>query len=241
MKKIKFRGFDLFHNNADAAESMIRQIDDFPSFFTPIGERPLIIDCGANIGVSVLEWKTRWPHAEIICFEPDPFASKILQMNVDKNDIPGIQCVHAAVSDCEGTVDFHGDLSPKADARGNSLNAAWAKRDGSSQTQVKCTRLSPYLAKRDVSFLKLDIEGAEQRVLNEIAGCLDRVHAIYIEVHETNMSGNVNSLAAIEKILSEAGFTIEKETRYSEHALPSKLDKWRQEVDAVLTQLLCWR
>ena len=93
MKKIKFRGFDLFHNNADAAESMIRQIDDFPSFFTPIGERPLIIDCGANIGVSVLEWKTRWPHAEIICFEPDPFASKILQMNVDKNDIPGIQCV----------------------------------------------------------------------------------------------------------------------------------------------------
>lgn len=241
MKSIKFRGFDLFHNNRDAAESMVRQIDEFPSFFTPKGDRPLIVDCGANIGVSALEWKYRWPHAEIICFEPDPFASKILQTNIDKNDIAGIRCVHSAVSDCDGTVDFYGDLSPTADARGNSLEPAWADRAGSSKTSVTCTRLSPYLLDRDVSFLKLDIEGAEQRVLGEIAHCLDRVEAIYVEVHETDDSIEVNSLAAVEEILTKAGFTIEKEPRYSEHALPESLDQWRQETNAVLTQLLCWR
>lgn len=238
---MKFRGFDLFHNNQDAAESMVRQIDEFPSFFTPQGDRPLIIDCGANIGVSVLEWKTRWPQAEIICFEADPFASEILQMNVDKNCIAGIECIHAAVSDCDGIVEFYGDISPTADARGNSLDANWADRAGSSQTQVECTRLSPYLAGRDVSFLKLDIEGAEQRVLTEIADCLDRVAALYVEVHETDDSNDINSLVAIERILSTAGFKIEKEERYSEHAFPESLDQWQQETNAVLTQLLCWR
>ncbi|WP_419189814.1 FkbM family methyltransferase [Stieleria marina] len=238
---MKFRGFDLFHNNQEAAESMVRQIDEFPSFFTPAGDRPLIVDCGANIGVSVLEWKTRWPQAEIICFEPDPFAFEILQANVDENDIAGIECINAAVSNCDDTVDFFGDLSPTADARGNSLEAAWADREGSSQTSVRCTKLSPYLTDRDVSFLKLDIEGAEQRVIEEIAGCLDRVQALYVEVHETDESLAVNSLASIEKTLLAAGFTIEKEPRYSEHALPESLDEWREEANAVLTQLLCWR
>ncbi len=241
MKSMKFRGFDLFHNNRDAAESMVRQIDEFPSFFTPVGDRPLIVDCGANIGVSALEWKTRWPHAEIICFEPDPFANKILQTNVDRNRIAGIQCVHAAVSDCDGTFDFYGDLSPNADARGNSLEAAWANRTGNSKTRVPCKRLSPYLAGRDVSFLKLDIEGAEQRVLVEITDCLDRVAAMYVEVHETDASHDVNSLAVIERILTTAGFTIEKEQRHSDHAFPESLDQWQQETNAVLTQLLCWR
>lgn len=220
---------------------MIRQIDDFPSFFTPQGDRPLIVDCGANIGVSVMEWKTRWPNAEIICFEPDPYAFEILQTNIDSNGIAGIECIQAAVSDREDTVDFYGDLSPTADARGNSLEAAWADREGCSQTTVQCTRLSSYLAGRDVSFLKLDIEGAEQRVLTEIADCLGRVQAIYVEVHETDEGLAVNSLPVIEKRLSAAGFTIEKEPRYSEHALPESLDQWRQDANAVLTQLLCWR
>ena len=103
MQKLNFRGFKLFHQNSEAAESMIRQIDQFPSFFTPTSERPWIIDCGANIGVSVLEWKTRWPQSRIVCFEPDPFAFSRLKMNVDRNDIPGIECLNLALADTDGT------------------------------------------------------------------------------------------------------------------------------------------
>ena len=61
---------------------MIRAIDEFPSFFSVDGADPLIIDCGANIGISVLEWKSRWPMARVICFEPDPDAFRLLEMNI---------------------------------------------------------------------------------------------------------------------------------------------------------------
>src|ERR1700693_4874079 len=33
---------------------------------------PLIIDCGSNIGMSILYFKRRYPKARIIGFEPDP-------------------------------------------------------------------------------------------------------------------------------------------------------------------------
>lgn len=241
MQRMKFRGFKLFYENRSAAESMVRQIDEFPSFFTPTEERPLIVDCGANIGVSILEWKTRWPGSQVICFEPDPFAFKILHKNVEENDIPGVTCINAAVSDFDDTVTLYGDISAFGDARGNSIDAAWGKRMGSCQTSVVCKRLSRYIADRNVSFLKLDIEGAEQRVLMEIAGYLDRVQAIYVEVHETDASISYNSSAAIEHILRDAGFMIETERRYDKHALPEHLDSWQRSVGARQTQLLGYR
>lgn len=220
---------------------MIRAIDEFPSFFTPTTAEPLIIDCGANIGISVLEWKTRWPLARILCFEPDPDSFRLLNMNIEDNDIPGVKCINAAVADFDGTATLYGDLGKGADARGNSIEAAWGQRRGTSTTQVRCRRLSPYLTGTTVDFLKLDIEGAEQRVVGEIATQLDQVGALYVEVHETDELAATNSVAGVSHLLASAGFTIELETRFEPHALPAHLDGWRETVNASQTQLLCWR
>ncbi|MCG8653770.1 MAG: FkbM family methyltransferase [Pirellulales bacterium] len=241
MPMTRFRGFKLFHHNPEATESMIRQIDEFPSFFRPTESRPLIIDCGANIGVSVLEWKTRWPQAQIVCFEPDPFAFELLQKNVDANDVPNVECIAAAVSDHDGTTTLYGDVSRKGDARGNSIDPAWGRRSESTEVLVACTRLSGYLAGRNVSFLKLDIEGAEERVLREIAAHLERVQAIYLEVHETDESLSYNSVERIVDLLAAAGFQIDSETRYQQHALPAHLQAWQHRVGARQFQLMCWR
>lgn len=240
MQHMKFRNYKLHYTDRDAAESMVRQIDDFPSFFTPSGDRPLIIDCGANIGVTVLEWKARWPHCEIICFEPDPFAFEALQTNIERNDIPGVKCLNVALADHEGTVDLYGDISAQGDARGNSIDPAWAERGYGDHTSVESHKLSRYLD-REVSFLKLDIEGAEQRVVEEIAGHLKPVQAIYVEVHETDDSVEYNSADQIERLLTDAGFTIEVTSRYEEHALPAHLDDWRLDVGARQVEMLCWK
>ncbi|TWU43259.1 2-O-methyltransferase NoeI [Novipirellula aureliae] len=244
---LKFRGYKLFYQNRDAAESMVRQIDDFPSFFTPQHDRPFIVDCGANIGVSVLEWKRRWPGCEILCFEPNPHTFNILQKNIDANDIPGVRCVNAALADHNGHTTLYGDLAKQGDARGNSIDPAWGDRselaasNQSGEVQVVCKRLSPYLKGRVVSFLKLDIEGAEQQVLTEIAAELETVEAIYVEIHETRDSLARNSVDAIEQQLKLAGFTMEAESRFDQHALPPHLDDWQKRVGASQTQVMAWR
>jgi FkbM family methyltransferase len=241
IRKTRFRGFQLYFENEQATDSMLRAIDDFPSFFTPGGTSPLIIDCGANIGVSVLEWKYRWPMSRVICFEPDPFAFELLKTNIDRNDLPGVECVQAALADFDGRASLHGDLGRGADARGNSLRRSWGSREETESIEVRCTRLAPYLAREPVAFLKIDIEGAEEAVLRDSSTELRSVDAAYVEVHETDELLDTNSLRCIERILIEAEFQIEVESRFGPHALPAHLQGWQRQVGAKQTQLLCWR
>jgi hypothetical protein len=42
-------------------------------------EAPLIIDCGSNIGMSILNFKTQYPKSRIIAFEPDNSNFEILK------------------------------------------------------------------------------------------------------------------------------------------------------------------
>src|SRR5688572_14359002 len=50
--------------------------------FNPSSENPVIIDCGANMGVSVLFFAKEYPKARIIAFEPDAAIYDVLQKNI---------------------------------------------------------------------------------------------------------------------------------------------------------------
>jgi FkbM family methyltransferase len=241
IQKTRFRGYELYYENETATHSMIRASDEFPSFFEPRESEPLIIDCGANIGISVLEWKTRWPMSRIICFEPDPDAFRLLSLNMESNDIPGVKCIHAAVADFDGKTLLFGDMGHGADARGNSIQPQWGEREASDSVEVRCCKLSPYLAKQEVSFLKMDIEGAEESVLRESFSQLHKVDALYVEVHETDEMMDQNSSDRIEKMLLDASFQMEKEMRFQPHSLPPDMNAWQQSVNANQTQFLAWR
>ncbi|MEM8666085.1 MAG: FkbM family methyltransferase [Planctomycetota bacterium] len=220
---------------------MIRAIDDFPSFFEVASDDPLIIDCGANIGVSVLEWKSRWPMAQVLCFEPDPDAFRLLEMNIERNDVPGVRCIHAAVTDFAGEAAWYGDLGKGADARGNSLRPEWGKRSDDAPSKVPCKRLSSFLQGQRVSFLKLDIEGAEEAVLRDIAEHLHLIDAMYVEVHENDLLDEWNSLQRIMDCIRGSGLKVEEEPRYQPHSLPPAWSAWGNQWNARQTQLLCYR
>jgi FkbM family methyltransferase len=240
IQRTRFRGFKLFYSHEQATRSMLRAIDQFPHFFTPRDPAGLIIDGGAHIGISVLEWKSRWPMSRVICFEPDPDAFELLQMNIDRNDIPGVQCVRAALHDADGQCPLYGQLGKGADGRGNSIEPGWGQRPGTSAVTVPCRRLSSYLS-GPIAFLKLDIEGAEERVLREASSALHGVDAIHVEVHETAELRATNSEQRIAQLLVSAGFTIQSQSRFQPHTLPAPLERWRRQVGAEQTQLRGWR
>lgn len=47
-----------------------------------LGDAPVILDCGGNIGLSVIWFKQRYPRARITVFEADPQTADLLDENV---------------------------------------------------------------------------------------------------------------------------------------------------------------
>lgn len=165
--------------------------------FTNSNERPYIIDCGANIGLSVIYFKQLYPDAEIIAFEPDEKVFKALQYNVESFSLKNIQLIKKACWNEETTLQFYSE--------GADGGRAAMKSDAGNLINVDTTRLGKYLD-RKVDFLKIDIEGAENEVIIDIKNQLPNVERIFVEYH--SFVGKEQMLPEILAILKEAGFRL---------------------------------
>ena len=162
--------------------------------FTASVEEPLIYDCGANIGLSVIYFKTLYPKSIIKAFEADPDIAELLSNNIRINRIDGIQVYNKAVWDNDSSVNF----SPNRSDGG-------AIKEQTGAINVSAIRLKSLLEKeKKVDLLKLDIEGAEARVLKDCCGTLHNVENIFIEYH--SHSDKEQELHILLKILKDAGF-----------------------------------
>jgi FkbM family methyltransferase len=137
---------------------------------------PLIIDGGSNIGMSILYFKHVYPRARVMGFEPSPDLFRVLRENVDRNRLTDVTLVNAGLGSREGTIGFNpADLNV-----GGHLvaNAEDAKAD------VAVTRLSNFL-QEPVDFLKLNIEGEELAVLEEVeaSGKMANIAELVLEYH----------------------------------------------------------
>ncbi|MBF0233897.1 MAG: FkbM family methyltransferase [Desulfamplus sp.] len=157
---------------------------------------PYIIDCGSNIGLSILYFKHLYPESEIIGFEPDDNIFKYLQHNINAHKFKQVSLIAKALWSSECELEFF----PEG-ADGGRLGSATINN---FSHKVQTTTLSPYLAEREVDFLKIDIEGAEHEVLSECQDYLKNVKRIYIEYHSLDTSEQ--KLSDVLSILLHAGF-----------------------------------
>lgn len=155
---------------------------------------PLIIDCGANIGLSIIYFKRLFPEAKIIGFEPDEKIFKILEENLSQFEFQDIALENKAVWVHNEGLNFRTDGA----VGGNLL-----EKEDTSGTAVKTARLNDYLD-QDINFLKIDIEGAEFDVLNDCRDLLVNVENIFVEYHSSLK--DEQNLSSILQILSDAGF-----------------------------------
>lgn len=144
------------------------------NFKTP-EKAPCIIDGGANIGLATLYFKKLYPEAKIIAFEPDPKIFKTLEENIVNFNLTDVILINKALSDKESYVDFYCE-----GADGGRINT---DESNAKTIKVPTTSLREYLNQKEIHFLKLDIEGAEIDVLNDIKYNLQNVKMIFIEYH----------------------------------------------------------
>lgn len=159
---------------------------------------PIIFDCGANIGLSIIYFKKLYPLAKITAFEPDPAIFSTLEYNVRSFGFNDVKLINAAVWKKETKLSFFSEGSL---AGSSELDFSGA---GNLQS-VQAIRLKDILATgKEIDFLKIDIEGAENEVLFDIADELKNVRKVFIEYH--SIAGNPQKLGGILQLISNAGF-----------------------------------
>jgi FkbM family methyltransferase len=156
---------------------------------------PLIVDCGANIGMSIIYFKKLYRNAEVIAFEPDKRIFGLLQKNVSSFHLNDVELINKGLWDKETTLNFEAEGADAGRVSGN-------ENDNAIST-IEVVKLSGYL-NNTVDFLKIDIEGAELTVLQECKDKLTNVQNIFVEYH--SFLDQEQTLEQILKILREAGF-----------------------------------
>jgi FkbM family methyltransferase len=135
---------------------------------------PFIVDCGANIGLSIIYFKRLYPNAEVIAFEPDPKVFEVLKYNIEQFGFKNVVLVNKALWNEETTLSFFSE--------GADSNRIAKDNDESNLIKIKTTELKKVL-NRHVDFLKMDIEGAEAVVLEDCVSVLKNVDKAFIEYH----------------------------------------------------------
>jgi FkbM family methyltransferase len=169
--------------------------------FDTENETPLIIDGGANIGLSTIYFKQLYPKAKILAFEPDKKIFDCLKNNILDFNLADIELKNIALWNFDGQISFNSEGS---DA--NRIESSNNDTDFSDTYSVECSKLSNYLKDVKVDFLKLDIEGAEHEVIEEIVPYLDNIDKIFLEYH--SFENRDQDLDKLLQILKNANFRL---------------------------------
>ena len=160
----------------------------------------LIIDCGANIGLSTLYFLTRFPNAHLIALEPDPDNFRMLALNTacfsDR-----VTLLQAAVWNRNTGLVF----SDSQFRDGNEWTRSCRESEASEVPQIEAFDISTILAMSSferVELLKVDIEGGELVLFDESAeNWINLVDTIVIELHGPDCENALHRIVSKEDFL----------------------------------------
>ncbi len=194
--KTRFDDFGIIYADALSFVFQYKEIFVHEYYrFTTNKKDPVIIDCGANIGMCCLYFKKLFPAAKITAFEADPRITTILRQNITNNNLKDIQVVQKAVWIDNNGMQFIADGADGGSFYGNKNGAE----------TVPTIRLKDVLlAEEHIDFLKIDIEGAESVVISDCDAALQKVDYLYVEYH--SFAGKQQELGKLLKVLEQNGF-----------------------------------
>lgn len=157
---------------------------------------PKIIDCGSNIGLSIIFFKRLYPDAEIIAFEPDNDINIISKYNLNQFGINDVKLFQKAVWINEEPLIF---------AKTGSLSGHIVSEKMDNTIEIQTVRLKDFLCQK-IDFLKIDVEGSEFDILKDCGESLQNVENIFVEYH--SFSENPQMIGELLIILKNAGFKV---------------------------------
>lgn len=171
--KTKLLGKDVYYSDACTFLEGVNELFIRDSYWFPCRNKaPIILDCGSNIGLSIIYFKVLHPSAQVVAFEPDADIHSILEKNIRSFGLSNVVANNTAIwtENCELQFASEGGYSGHVDF------------SAQSRKRVTACRLRDYL-EGPIDFLKLDIEGCEVDVLLDCADRLKNIQCAFIEYH----------------------------------------------------------
>jgi FkbM family methyltransferase len=149
---------------------------------------PLIVDLGANIGLSPLYFATMWPKAKVVGLEPDQGNFALFKENVAGFD--NVEAVQAGAASRATTLTIV-DLSAGKNAFRTTVgDSGELTVEGRTVGAI----VEEYRTKGCVPFaIKIDIEGAEAELFSGNNDWVDEFPLIMIELHDWLFPGEGTS------------------------------------------------
>ncbi len=147
----------------------------------------VVVDLGANIGLTSLWLAKRYGCERIIAIEPSVENARLTRENLERNGICA-EVVEVAIGPVDGTVRF----SPARES--NVGRTGFGDRTVPMMSMFSVLNRLP--SPVGVDLVKMDIEGAEEELLTGDLSWLERVKSLIIEFHPTlvDYPGLVNRL-----------------------------------------------
>ncbi len=170
----------------------------FPSLFEiygaaiAAGSRPLILDAGAHVGMSVLWWRHLFPKARIVAVEPSSANLSVLRRNVA--GLQDVTILHAAIANKPGSLRI---VNPAA---GGSATRVSAEGAGESVPALTVAQIMEQSGADEILLAKIDIEGGEAALFSGELAWLDRTHALAVETHDWLYPGERTSRSLLSAI-----------------------------------------
>jgi len=132
----------------------------------------VFLDIGANVGYfSLLTANHVAPSGRVIAVEPNPLAFSQLEQNIKRNKVSNITVLHAACADSAASGKLY------VSGPSNTGKASFSSKNAESQEfiSVDCLPGDTLIEKLNLprlDLVKIDVEGAELRVLKGLARSL---------------------------------------------------------------------
>lgn len=201
-KRLDLLGMSVEYLDLASLLHMVREIYIARHYaFDAERDDPKVVDAGANIGLATLFIKQRYPGARIIAFEPEPLGFAVLERNIRANALKNVTAVNKAIAGRGGSAALFGHphslVSSLKGGRGTSTRSR----------SVETVSLSSYIDE-EIDFLKLDVEGMEVEVIEDLAltGKLRLIRQFVCEYHH-HLESDDDALSRFLGVLEKAGFS----------------------------------
>ena len=165
------------------------------------------LDLGANIGLATFRIKRNFPKLKVVCFEASPVNYALLERNVLDSKQQSIKLVNSFLGDGKSKITFRHFHRKPGGSREIQGTTKKLQDTTHSDFEIVSQKISSFLHKSSIYVLKIDIEGGEYSLLQELlsTNSSSLILEIIAEVTIASVEG-LNNLVNIIQEYEKVGF-----------------------------------